>query len=319
MNEFELIDRFFTRAPKRAKLGVGDDCAIITPTSDMELAVSTDTLISGRHFFPFIDPRRLGHKALAVNLSDLAAMGATPRYFTLALTLPRADEEWLQEFSRGLLSLADGYQCELIGGDTTCGPLSITITVIGELRKPFALRRDAAQVGDDLWVSGELGDAALALRVINMHSKLPEADFQQVRDRMDQPQPRIALGIALRPLARAAIDISDGLIGDLQHILRRSKVGADIWLDRIPVSAVMSSQPLEVQYQCALAGGDDYELCFTAPRTSRMEIEALTASLGLRLTRMGVITAGGALRLLDKDGMPAPIAQNALKAFDHFA
>lgn len=319
MNEFELINRFFTRAPKRAKLGVGDDCAIITPTSDMELAISTDTLISGRHFFPFMDPRKLGHKALAVNLSDLAAMGATPRYFTLALSLPRADEEWLQEFSRGLLSLADGYQCELIGGDTTCGPLSITITVIGELRKPFVLRRDAAQVGDDLWVSGELGDAALALRVINTHSKLSEADFQHVRDRLEQPMPRIALGVALRPLAHAAIDVSDGLVGDLRHILERSKVGADILLDRIPVSAVMSSQPLEVQYQCALAGGDDYELCFTAPRSSRAEIEALASPTGLRLTRIGVITAGSDLRLLDKQGIPAPIEQNGLKAFDHFA
>ncbi len=315
MNEFELIEKYFTRPPKRAKLGVGDDCAIIVPTSDMEIAVSTDTLISGRHFFPYVDPRKLGHKALAVNLSDLAAMGATPRYFTLALSLPKVDEEWLQEFSRGLFSLADSFQCELIGGDTTSGPLSITITVMGELRKPFALRRDGAKVGDDIWVSGELGDAALAVRVINQQIKLSETEFNHARERLEQPLPRISLGVALRPLANAAIDISDGLIGDLKHILKRSRVGAELWLDRIPVSSAMAGQSLDTQYQCALAGGDDYELCFTAPRASRSEIDMVGPAVGLRLTHIGTITADHGLRLLDKDGKPAPIE---LRAFDHF-
>lgn len=319
MNETELIERFFTRLPKRAKLGVGDDCAIIAPTNDMEFAVSSDTLVSGHHFFPFVEPRRLGHKVLAVNLSDLAAMGAVPRYFTLALTLPKADEEWLREFSRGLFSLADAYQCELIGGDTTCGPLTITITVIGELRKPFVLRRDTAKLEDDIWVSGEVGDAALALMVINKQTKLSEGDFQLVRERLEQPSPRISLGVALRPLAHAAIDISDGLIGDLRRILKRSDVGADVWLERVPVSKAMSGQSLHLQYQCALTGGDDYELCFTAPQSNRGAIEELIPAVGVRLTRIGTITASKELRLLDKDGMPAPVALGIHEGYDHFA
>ncbi|TAK90414.1 MAG: thiamine-phosphate kinase [Burkholderiaceae bacterium] len=321
MNEFELIEKYFTRSPRRAKLGVGDDCAIIAPASDMELAVTTDTLISGRHFFPFVDPRKLGHKALAVSLSDLAAMGATPRYFTLALSLPKVDEDWLQEFSRGLFNLADSFHCELIGGDTTCGPLSITITAIGELRKPFVLRRDAARAGDDIWISGTLGDAALALRVLNKQAKLPEASFAYVADRLEQPLPRVALGAALRPLAHAAIDISDGLIGDLKHILDRSGVGAEVWLECIPVSEVMSSQPLEVQYECALAGGDDYELCFTARPNNRNEIEAAGKEVGVRLTRVGHISGGEELRLLDKNGQSAQqlLQQMGLQSYDHFA
>ncbi len=316
MNEFELIEKYFTRPAKRAKLGVGDDCAIITPTGDMELAVTTDTLISGRHFFPFVDPRKLGHKALAVNLSDLAAMGATPRYFTLALSLPKADPEWLQEFARGLFSLADSFHCELIGGDTVCGPLSITITALGELRRPFALRRDHARVGDDIWISGELGDAALALRVLNKQAKLSESEFAYVANRLEQPLPRVALGTALRPLAHAAIDISDGLIGDLKHVLKRSGVGAEVWLDRIPVSPVMSGQPLEMQFQCALAGGDDYELCFTARPENRRDIEAAGQSVGVRLTQVGQIVVGDTLQLLDKNGQPAQVV---LQSFDHFA
>ena len=237
MGEFDLIERYFKRPTHKAALGVGDDCALFMPTQGMQLAVSSDMLVEGRHFLSTVDPARLGHKALAVNLSDLAAVGAEPLAFTLALSLPRVDEAWLAGFSSGLLRLADAHGCELVGGDTTQGPLNICITVFGEVPPGDALLRQNAQVGDDIYISGTVGDARLALEVFRGTHTLSGEAFEQARLRMEQPTPRVALGTALRAVANAAIDVSDGLLGDLGHILKRSGVGAQIDLlvfDRFP-------------------------------------------------------------------------------------
>src|SRR5574337_689716 len=226
MNEFELIERFFTRRARSAALGVGDDCALLTPRPGMQLAISCDMLVQGQHFFADTDPEGLGHKALAVNLSDLAACGARPLAFTLALALPRADDAWLAAFSAGLYALADAHGCELIGGDTTAGPLAICITVFGEVPAGQALLRSGAHAGDDVYVSGTLGDARLALQALTGRLALDGAALATARARLEQPTPRVALGLALRGVASAAIDVSDGLVGDLGHILAASGVGA---------------------------------------------------------------------------------------------
>jgi thiamine-monophosphate kinase len=238
MGEFELIQRYFTRPTPKAVLGVGDDCALLQPRVGMQLAISTDMLVEGRHFFPDVNPRVLGHKALAVNLSDLAACGARPLAFTLALSLPQADAVWCESFAEGLLSLADAHGCELIGGDTTQGPLNICITVFGEVPVGAALRpgepatqailRSGAQAGDDIYVSGTLGDARLALEALRGRIQLPDEVLEFALQRLEQPTPRIALGLALRGIASAAADISDGLLGDLGHILQSSVVGATL-------------------------------------------------------------------------------------------
>lgn len=224
MGEFDLIARYFTRPARKAVLGVGDDCALLAPAPGMQLAVSSDMLVEGRHFFPGVDPEALGHKALAVNLSDLAACGARPLAFTLALALPRVDEPWLAAFARGLLRLADEHGCELVGGDTTQGPLNICITIFGEVPPGQALLRSGAQPGDDLYVSGTLGDARLALEALLGHVQFPAETL--ARARLERPTPRVALGQALRGVASSALDVSDGLLGDLGHILRASGVGA---------------------------------------------------------------------------------------------
>jgi thiamine-monophosphate kinase len=236
VGEFELIDRYFKRPARRAALGVGDDCALLAPAPGMQLAVSSDMLIEGRHFLSTVDPFKLGHKALAVNLSDLAACGAKPLAFTLALALPQADEAWLEGFSRGLFALADAHDCELIGGDTTRGPLAICITVFGEVPPGQALLRSGARAGDDLYVSGTLGDARLALEVFRGTRSLPQAVFRwEARaSAWSTPTPRVALGLALRGVATSAADISDGLVGDLGHILKASRVGACIDTDQLP-------------------------------------------------------------------------------------
>ncbi|WP_211462875.1 thiamine-phosphate kinase [Collimonas silvisoli] len=327
LSEFDLISRYFTRAPRsnlhHIALGVGDDCALLTPTAGKQLAISTDMLVAGRHFFPDAEPFALGHKCLAVNLSDLAAMGARPLAFTLALALPAVHEEWLAAFSGGLLALADQHQCELIGGDTTKGPLNICITVFGETSPGQALRRDAAQPGDDIWVSGTLGDARLALAVyrqelgteLNADLALGSDTFILAAARMHQPTPRIALGQALCGIAHAAIDISDGLVGDLGHILARSGVGATLAVDSLPAGPILSQQTQAIRRHFTLAGGDDYELCFTAPAERRDAVLAAGQAAATAVTRIGSIDAGHGLRLQDAGNNPLNLQ---LASFDHF-
>ena len=332
MGEFELIRQFFTRPARRAVLGVGDDCALLQPSPGTQLAISSDMLVSGRHFFPDVDPRKLGHKALAVNLSDLAACGAKPIAFTLALALPESDPTWLEPFSQGLWALADAHDCELIGGDTTKGPLNICITVFGEVPvvdgRSQALLRSGAQAGDDLYVSGTVGDARLALEHFRKTVVLSDDVFAQARLRMEMPTPRVALGMALRGVASAAADISDGLLGDLGHILRRSGVGATIdtstAIHLIAACACPTgasgqfnapiSPALALEY--VLSGGDDYELVFTAPPARRGAVQAAAQAAGVAVTRIGQIDAATGLRLVDGQGTPVP---NTFGSFDHFA
>jgi len=315
MGEFELIKRFFTRATPRAALGVGDDCALLVPKPGMQLAISSDMLVEGRHFFPDVNPRLLGHKALAVNLSDLAACGAQPLAFTLALALPSAEEEWLTHFSQGLLDLADAHDCELIGGDTTRGPLNICITVFGELMPGQALLRSGARAGDDIYVSGFLGEARLALEHRLGHLQLDDTTFKRCAARMDSPQPRVALGLALRGIASAAADISDGLLGDLGHILERSGTGAT--LETALASTLLPDPPtsLDSVLPFVLAGGDDYELLFTAPPESRAAVQLAAQNIGTAVTRIGVIDAVPGVRLHDAHGALVP---NTFTSFDHF-
>ncbi|MGH8820293.1 MAG: thiamine-phosphate kinase [Rhodoferax sp.] len=329
MGEFDLIARYFTRPAPNAVLGVGDDCALLAPGPGMQLAISSDMLVEGRHFLSTVDPFKLGHKALAVNLSDLAACGAKPLAFTLALALPRADEAWLAPFARGLLALADQHGCELIGGDTTRGPLNICITVFGELPvvagKGQALLRSGARAGDDLYVSGTLGDARLALEVFRGSLALPATVFEQARARMEQPTPRVALGLALRGIAHAAVDVSDGLLGDLGHVLQASGVGASI--DRLTATTLIASYRELIRAEVGfddeklldyvLTGGDDYELVFTAPVARRDAVQAAAGQARTRVTRIGRIDAERGLRLLGAQGQPVPVPP--LRSFDHFA
>ena len=325
--EFELIRRHFTRpvhraAPENARgservaLGVGDDCALLRIGPGMQLAVSSDMLVEGRHFLSTVAPERLGHKALAVNLSDLAACGAEPLAFTLALALPRVDDEWLAGFSRGLFALADEHQIELVGGDTTAGPLNLCITVFGQVPPGQALLRSGARGGDELWVSGRLGDARLALEVFRGAAELPGGGFEAVRRAMETPTPRAALGIALRGVATAAIDLSDGLIGDLGHVLEASAVGAAVDVDALPRSDWLAAMPRSLQHACLLAGGDDYELLFTAPPARHEAVHEAGRTCGVAVTRIGHIEAGSTLRVIDARGAPMP---GTWRSFDHFA
>ncbi len=344
MGEFELIARYFTRpvpapAPDaadtagRVVLGVGDDCALLAPAPGMQLAVSSDMLVEGRHFFADVAPERLGHKALAVNLSDLAACGARPLAFTLALALPEANEDWLAGFARGLFALADAHGCALVGGDTTQGPRNLCITVFGEVPAGQALLRSGAQPGDDVYVSGTLGDAALALAALQgrlpAHWRLPSAVLAAARARLEQPTPRVALGLALRGVASSAIDVSDGLLGDLGHILQASGVGAcidcSITTPLIAAYAYMTGakgqfDSLEIDGEflrrCTLAGGDDYELLFTAAPAQRAAVAAAAQASATPVTRIGRIETQPGLRLVDGAGRSVA-ARYA--SFDHFA
>ena len=314
--EFELIARHFTRPVRRAVMGVGDDCALLRVEPGMQLAVSSDMLVEGRHFLSTVAPERLGHKALAVNLSDLAACGAEPLAFTLALALPRGDDDFAAGLARGLFALADAHGAELVGGDTTAGPLNLCLTVFGQVPPGQALLRSGARAGDELWVSGTLGDARLALEVFRGQLVLAGEAFEQVRRAMELPQPRVALGLALRGLASSAIDLSDGLVGDLGHVLRRSGVGAQVQLDALPRSAVLAAQSTALQQLCLLAGGDDYELLFTAPSAHRAAVLAAGRHAGVAVTRCGLITVGGGLQVLDPAGQVLTLP---LSGFDHFA
>ncbi|MBM3407164.1 MAG: thiamine-phosphate kinase [Betaproteobacteria bacterium] len=315
LGEFELIRRFFEQPAKRALLGIGDDCALLAaPARHAALAVTTDMLVCDRHFLADAPPASIGHKALAVNLSDLAAMGAAPVGFTLALALPQVDEAWLAEFSAGLLALASATGCELLGGDTTRGPLTISITAIGEVPPGAALRRDAAQAGDDVWVSGSLGAAALAVREALAGRPLPEA--HPARCRMERPQARLSLGLALRSLAHAAIDVSDGLISDLGHVCDRSRLGAHIDWNAVPVDASLAALSEDERKTLALSGGDDYELLFTAKPSRRDAIQALRDRLGLAVTRIGQISDQPGIRITGADARAVVLERGG---FDHFA
>jgi thiamine-monophosphate kinase len=314
-SEFDLIKRFFTRATPRAALGIGDDCALLRVPPGSELAVSTDMLVSGVHFFPDARADWLGHKALAANLSDLAAMGATPRWALLALALPAVDEAWLAQFAAGFFALADRFGVELVGGDTTRGPLNICITVGGELPHGTALRRDAAKIGDDIWVTGSLGDAALALAQLRGEIELSAADAATLAERLHQPTPRIEAGQALRGVAHAAIDVSDGLAADLGHILERSGCGASLHLDQVPESAAFKRYDMHTQTsRMRLAGGDDYELCFTAPGAARESITAIARKLSLPMTLVGQIEPQQGLRVLDA----GEVVDIGSSGYDHF-
>lgn len=319
LSEFDLIAQYFTRPPRHAErvpLGVGDDCALLNPTPGMQLAISTDMLVEGRHFFPDADPGMLGHKCLAVNLSDLAAMGARPVAFTLSLALPHAKQEWLAPFSAGMLALADRHDCELIGGDTTKGPLNICVTVFGEVAPGKALRRDAARAGDDIWISGTLGDARLGLAGCRKELALDSDTLDTASARLHAPMPRVALGMALCGIARAGIDISDGLTGDLGHILERSQLGATLCVDELPTGPMLSRQPHDIRRRFALAGGDDYELCFTASPDRRDEVLSAARSAGVAVTRVGSIEPEPGLRLVDAGGSALDLK---LTSFDHFS
>ncbi|HEU4621326.1 MAG TPA: thiamine-phosphate kinase [Burkholderiaceae bacterium] len=324
MGEFELIRRYFVRAnaPRdEVQLGIGDDCALLNAGGS--LAISTDMLVEGRHFFREVAADALGHKALAVNLSDLAAMGAEPIAFTLALALPHEraqDDAWLSDFARGLFALADRHHCALIGGDTTAGPLAITITVFGRVEPARALRRDGARAGDDIWISGTLGDAALALRAMNtirsgQHCPPCHTLLARVRHRLERPEPRVALGRALLDIATSAIDLSDGLAGDIRRVLERSRLGAEIALDRLPISDDLASQARATAWRCAVAGGDDYELCFTANPQHRTAVEHAAANADVRVTRIG--------RMVDAPGLTWLNAGESValdvRGYDHFS
>ena len=320
LTEFELIQRFFTHPAPGAVLGVGDDAALTRVRSGMELVISTDMLVAGRHFLAGADPERLGHKALAVNLSDMAAMGATPRWATLSIALPRVDVRWLAAFMRGFMRLARRYRVDLVGGDTTRGPLNICVQIMGEVPRGRALRRDGARAGDDVWVSGTLGDAALALAAMRGGIHAAPRELRALGLKLDAPAPRIGLGIALRGIARSAIDVSDGLIADLGHICERSRVAAVVELERLPCSALLKRHLERPAARAALlAGGDDYELCFSAGRARREAIARLARRLRLKLSRIGKILrpqrGASTVTVLNAHGRPIAVGQTGYKHF----
>ena len=333
LGEFDLIERFFktgadslsTTVDSAIALGIGDDCALVKTPTNEEIAITSDMLVEGRHFFAGADPELLARKALAVNLSDLAAMGARPLGFTLAIALPKADEAWLLSFSKGLFATAKEYSCPLIGGDTTAGPLTLSITAFGSTPSGKSIRRSGAKTGDDIWVSGSIGDARLALAALRHEIKLTNEDLQQIEHRMHQPSPRVELGMQLRDIASAALDVSDGLLGDLRHILKQSTVDARVNLDKLPKSNTLQKQDISIQNLFAACGGDDYELCFTAQPNQREKIQAISKALNLPLTLIGEILPRedieAKIHLLNSAGEKLSAIESApfLKSFDHFA
>jgi thiamine-monophosphate kinase len=315
-SEFDLIARYFSPPTTHTVLAGGDDAALIAVAPGMELAVSTDMLVGGRHFLDDADPHGVGHKALAVNLSDMAAMGATPRWTTLSLALPDADERWIAAFARGFLDLAGAHGVDLIGGDTTRGPLNICVQIMGEVPAGRALRRCGAQPGDEVWISGTIGDAALGLACLRGELALQQADAQPLVAKLERPLPRIALGQALLGVATSAIDVSDGLVADLGHIAACSSVCAVIEWERVPLSPTAQARRSDALIQrCALTGGDDYELCFTAPAARRAEMLAICERIGLPLAQIGLIRAGAGVEV--RDARDAAI-ELGVRGFDHF-
>lgn len=313
MAEFDLIAKYFTRQAE-ADLGVGDDAALISLRPGAQLAISADMSVSGTHFFADAQPYDIGWKSMAVNISDMAAMGAEPKWATLSIALPAIDEGWLQGFSDGLFACADAFGVSLIGGDTTRGPLNIAINILGEVPRGQALQRDGAQVGDDIWVSGCLGQAALWLQSRLGHLALHPNDMDRLAFAMHRPQPRVSLGLALRGLASAALDISDGLLADLGHILQASAVGAELDWRALPLPNLQTQLDNELLQQSVLAGGDDYELCFTASPQHRVAVLALSQQLNVPLSRIGKITATLGLSVI-KDNAPLDLSK---KGYEHF-
>jgi thiamine-monophosphate kinase len=315
--EFELIDRFFSRPGGDARLGVGDDAALVEPAPGHDLVVTTDTLVSGIHFLPEAEPRGLGYKALAVNLSDLAAMGARPRWALLAITVPKVDEPWLSAFAEGFYDLARRHEVTLIGGDTTRGPLAITVTALGEVATGSALRRDGARVGDELWVSGQIGSAALALRHVRGEVRLKGNGLEACMSRLEAPIPRVELGKELVKVASSAIDVSDGLVADAGHICTCSGVGIEISYADVPsISDVTHLKGDQVIREALLAGGDDYELLFTVPTGGSLQMDSISARVGLALTRIGRVVAGEGVRVLDASGEEIAVD---IGGYEHFA
>jgi thiamine-monophosphate kinase len=297
-------------------LGVGDDCALLTVPDGQQLAVSIDTLVEGRHFSAGADAEALGHKCLAVNLSDLAAMGAEPAWATLALTLPEADPAWLAGFARGFAALAGEYGVQLVGGDTTKGPLAVSVQVHGFVPPGQALRRDGARAGDLLYVSGTLGDAGLALLAEQGLYVNPDA-LAFLRRRLHRPTPRVTSGLALRGLASAAIDLSDGLGSDLRHICERSGLGATLYADRLPVSAGVAEYIADSgDWALPLSAGDDYELCVVVPEARQVEVETLAAELPGGLSWVGMLDSRPGLRVVLPDGRET---EDIPSGYDHFA
>ena len=309
-SEFELIDRCFKRPTRCTVLGVGDDGALIAPTPGQELVISTDLLVEGTHFLPDADPEALGWKTLAVNISDLAAMGAQPRWALLGIAVPPAPTfQWLDAFSRGFFACADEFGIDLIGGDTTRGPRAFCVTILGEAPAGAALRRNGAQAGDSIWVSGWPGRAALGLAHLQARTALGEPLLGMCLSALHRPQPRVELGLALRGIASAAIDVSDGLLADLGHILEQSARAARLQIPGLPAAGL--------ERDCLLAGGDDYELLFTAPASRDSDIAALASKLRLPLTRIGQVTSGppGELVVCDDGGV---VITPQHRGFDHF-
>ncbi len=316
-SEFALIRRHFTRPARHTDLAVGDDAALIRPSAGMQLAISTDMLVAGTHFFADTDPEDLGWKTLAVNVSDLAAMGAAPRWVVLAASLPAADEAWIAAFARGFFACSEAFGIDVIGGDTTRGPLNLCPTIFGEVPVGQAITRAGARPGDDLWISGAPGRAALGLAQLRGEATLAGADRAGCLAALHRPQPRVALGLALRGLASSLLDVSDGLLGDLGHILEQSAVGAVISAGALPLAPLEAAcGDAALAFRACTAGGDDYELLFTAPVARRAEVGALAERLHLPLHRIGSITpAEQGLRLRDHDGQLRPLAANG---YDHF-
>ncbi|MCL1074055.1 thiamine-phosphate kinase [Shewanella dokdonensis] len=318
MKEFQLIEHYFTgqsQHRKDVKLGIGDDCALVKPAENKLLAISTDTLVENVHFLPQMPPQALGYKSLAVNLSDLAAMGAEPAWMTLALTMPTADDLWLQGFASGLFEAADYYMIALVGGDTTRGPKSITITVHGQVPEGKALTRSGAKPGDWIYVTGTLGDSALGLDILRGSRTVSSEHREFLINRHYHPSPRVLAGQSLRGLASSAIDLSDGLNSDICHVLKASGVGAVIDVEKLPLSPAMSdSVTLETALNYALCGGEDYELLFTVPEAQRGALDTALSHAGVRFTQIGQIQAVNKLKLQFKGEEFVPTQQG----FEHF-
>lgn len=314
-SEFNIIRDFFTRPTKHTDLSVGDDAALLRAQDGHQLAISTDMLVAGTHFFADAAPYDIGWKALAVNVSDMAAMGAQPKWATLAIALPNTDESWLCEFARGFFACADKFHVDLIGGDTTKGSLNICVTIFGEVPQNQALARSGAEVGDDIWVSGYLGSAAAGLAHLQGKIELKNDALQASLDALHRPIPRVDLGLKLREVANSCIDISDGLAADLSHILENSKLGAEIYYNNIPKHPALEAK-LDAGFEAmVLSGGDDYELCFTAPQNNRSTIAAMRAELNLPITRIGNIRAENGLTIYDAQNLPMFLQKTG---YDHF-